>query len=58
MEKFREFKSEKRTIILVSHALDLVKEFCEKTVLLSNGEPIATGSTTHVIDEYLGRVGK
>ena len=41
MDKFKEFKREKKTIVLVSHALNLVKEFCEKTVFLSRGEMLS-----------------
>jgi len=56
LNEFKKFKAEKKTIILVSHALDLVKEFCEKTLLLSRGEMISFGETETVIDEYVGRV--
>ena len=53
MKKFRDFKTEKKTIILVSHALDLVTEFCEKTVLLSNGEMAGYGRTNEIVDQYM-----
>jgi lipopolysaccharide transport system ATP-binding protein len=54
--KFQEFKKEGKTIILVSHAMSLVKEFCEKTLLLSRGEMISFGETEKVVNEYLKRV--
>jgi len=56
MDKFKEFKGEKKTIVLVSHALNLVKEFCEKTVFLSRGEMIAYGRTDDVVSQYLKHV--
>jgi len=56
MDKFKEFKGEKKTIVLVSHALDLVKEFCEKTLFLSRGEMVAFGNTEDTINEYMRRV--
>ena len=56
MDKFKEFKGEKKTIVLVSHALNLVKEFCEKTVFLSRGEMISFGNTDDVVSQYLKRV--
>jgi lipopolysaccharide transport system ATP-binding protein len=56
LSKFKEFKNEGKTIILVSHALNLVKEFCEKTLLLSRGEMISFGETEKVVNEYLKRV--
>jgi len=56
MDKFKEFKGEKKTIVLVSHALNLVKEFCERTVFLSKGEMISFGNTDDVVSQYLKRV--
>jgi len=57
IDKFKEFKGEKKTIVLVSHALNLVKEFCEKTVFLSRGEMISFGKTDDVVNEYVKHVG-
>jgi len=56
MNKFKEFKGEKKTIVLVSHASDLVKEFCEKSLFLSRGEMIRFGETGTVMNEYIKRV--
>ena len=56
LSKFKEFKSSGKTIILVSHALNLVKEFCEKTLLLSRGEMVSFGETETVVNEYVRRV--
>ena len=52
LDKFRQFKEEKKTILLVSHALDLVREFCEETILLSKGEMVSSGKTDDVISIY------
>lgn len=52
MDQFRQFKEEKKTILLVSHSLDLVREFCEETILLSKGEVVNSGKTNDVIDLY------
>lgn len=56
LDEFKKFKAEKKTIVLVSHALGLVKEFCEKTLFLSRGEMISFGETETVINEYVRRV--
>ncbi|MEM4648245.1 MAG: ABC transporter ATP-binding protein [Candidatus Pacearchaeota archaeon] len=56
LDKFKQFKAEGKTIILVSHALNLVKEFCEKTLFLSKGEVVSFGETEAVINEYVKRV--
>lgn len=54
LDKFKDFKAEKKTILFVSHALGLVKEFCEKTLFLSKGEMISFGPTIDVISQYTG----
>jgi len=54
--KFKEFRSNGKTIVLVSHALNLVKEFCEEALLLSKGEMISFGETETVVNEYVKRV--
>ena len=52
IDKFKKFKEEKKTIVLVSHSLQLVKEFCEKSVMLSKGEITAFEKTDDVIRIY------
>lgn len=56
VDKFKQFRSEKKTIIVVSHALQLVREFCEKTIFLSRGEMVSFGTTSEVIEEYVKKV--
>jgi ABC-type polysaccharide/polyol phosphate transport system ATPase subunit len=52
MEKFNEFKKEDKTILLVSHSLDLITKICKESVLLINGKLISKGATEKVIDDY------
>ncbi|OGD53075.1 ATP-binding protein [Candidatus Bathyarchaeota archaeon RBG_13_38_9] len=52
MAKFKEFQAEKKTIILVSHSINLIKEFCKKTVLLSEGKIESYGETNQIADLY------
>jgi len=56
LDEFKKFKADKKTIVLVSHALDLVKKFCEKTLFLSRGEMISFGETGTIINEYVRRI--
>ncbi len=56
LERFRQFKKESKTIVLVSHTLDLVKDFCEKGLYLLNGEVRAFGTSEETIDRYLSDV--
>ncbi|MFZ3169369.1 MAG: ABC transporter ATP-binding protein [Candidatus Methanoperedens sp.] len=52
MEKFNEFKRDGKTIVLVSHSLDLITKICKESVLLINGKLISKGTTEKVIDDY------
>lgn len=42
--KIREFSRQSKTIILVSHSLDLIRSYCDKVSLLSLGILVKTGS--------------
>ena len=55
LERFGQFKAEGKTIVLVSHALGLVKEFCEKALFLSRGEIAGFGEAEAVVSEYMRR---
>ena len=52
-DKMNQFKAEGKTIVFVSHALDTVKELCQRTVLLNEGQIITMGDTEKVINNYL-----
>jgi len=56
LSRFKEFKKEGRTIVLVSHDMNLVTEFCENALFLSKGEIVASGNTKDVVKEYIRRV--
>ena len=58
IDQFKQFKTEKKTVLFVSHALNLVKEFCVKTVFLSRGEMVQFGRTEDVIEKYARSVQK
>lgn len=53
LDKFREFKKEKKSIVLVSHSMNLIRDFCEKTLYLSSGETRAFGPSEDVTNQYL-----
>jgi len=53
LDKFREFKKENKTIVLVSHGMGLIREFCEKTLYLLRGEARAFGPSESVVSLYL-----
>jgi lipopolysaccharide transport system ATP-binding protein len=53
--KIDEFRKVGKTILLVSHQLQTVKELCDRSMLLVGGNIVAIGETLHVIDEYKRR---
>ncbi|MCG2803144.1 MAG: ABC transporter ATP-binding protein [Cellulomonas sp.] len=44
LERIRTFQTEGRTIVLVTHGLDQVAEFCDRAVVLEQGRVAADGS--------------
>jgi len=58
LSKFRDFKKQGRTIVLVSHNLDLVSAFCEKTLYLHNGETRMFDESKKAIQEYRADISK
>jgi lipopolysaccharide transport system ATP-binding protein len=53
LEKFRQFKKEEKSIVLVSHDMNLIKAFCEKTLYLHGGEPRAFGPSEEATARYV-----
>lgn len=56
VNKFKEFKDQKKSIVLVSHSMDLIKEFCENVLFLSKGSVISYGKTEKVINDYKNQI--
>jgi lipopolysaccharide transport system ATP-binding protein len=50
---FRRFRAEGRTIVLVSHDLASIRNYCERTLYLKDGEVVALGPTAEVLDRYV-----
>jgi ABC-type polysaccharide/polyol phosphate transport system ATPase subunit len=53
LDKFAEFRRRGRTILLVTHSLDLVTRFCDQALWLDSGVVKANGDPKRVIDAYL-----
>lgn len=51
-DSFKNFKKNGKTILFVSHDLKAVERFCDKVILLENGEIKAQGEADVVIAEY------
>ena len=52
LDRFHAFKKMNKSIVLVSHSMELVRAFCEKTLYLTNGEVKAFGSSEEVTNQY------
>jgi hypothetical protein len=53
LDKFAELRRRGRTVLLVTHALDLVTRFCDEALWLDGGVAKAQGDPKRVIDAYL-----
>lgn len=55
-DKFWQFKAEGKTVLIASHNTELIKWFCDKTLLIDKGEQIMFGNTNEAVDYYLKNI--
>jgi len=53
-EKFSDLKYAGKTVVLVSHALDSVRQMCDQAAWLEHGKVKGVGLPGDLIDEYVG----
>jgi hypothetical protein len=53
LDKFAEFRRRGRTVLLVTHSLDMVTRFCDEALWIDAGVVRAQGDPKRVIDTYL-----
>jgi ABC-type polysaccharide/polyol phosphate transport system ATPase subunit len=58
LDKFAEFRRRNKTILLVTHSLDLVEKFCDRALWLDKGRTLAEGEPRRVVASYLIDVEK
>jgi ABC-type polysaccharide/polyol phosphate transport system ATPase subunit len=58
LDKFGEFKRRGKTILLVTHSLNLVERFCDEALWLDGGKVRGSGDPKRVVGAYLTDVGK
>jgi ABC-type glutathione transport system ATPase component len=56
LDKFAELKRSNKTILLVTHSLNLVERFCDEAVWLDAGTKQADGDPKRVVGAYLTKV--
>jgi ABC-2 type transport system ATP-binding protein len=55
-DKFRDLKKAGKTIILVTHAMAVVKDLCDTATWLNKGTVVEVGEASTVVDSYLDSV--
>jgi ABC-type polysaccharide/polyol phosphate transport system ATPase subunit len=55
---FEHFNKIGRTIVFVSHNMESIVRFCDRVILLKNGEEIKEGAPRKIVDFYLNSVKK
>ena len=51
-EKFLEFKNLGKTIILVTHTMQVVRDICDTATWINQGTHVVTGDANSVVDKY------
>ena len=51
-EQFRRLRREGRTVLLVSHDMEAIEGFCDRVLLLHEGELVDVGEPAEVVREY------
>ncbi|MDD8048035.1 MAG: ABC transporter ATP-binding protein [Thomasclavelia sp.] len=54
--KLQELKESDKTIVIVSHSLDMIRKICTRAIWIYNGEVKMDGKPEEVIDCYLNQV--
>jgi ABC-type polysaccharide/polyol phosphate transport system ATPase subunit len=55
LDIFRGYKKQNKTVILVTHSMDTVREYCDRALLFHKGRLIEAGRVDEVCDEYKSR---
>lgn len=52
LDVFEKYKADGQTVVLVTHAMETVKKYCNKAILISDGKIIESGNPHKVADVY------
>jgi ABC-2 type transport system ATP-binding protein len=56
LERIKQFQRDGRTILFVSHSVDLVRSICDRVVVLSDGEMVAEGTPGEAVRVFRERL--
>lgn len=52
LDVFEQYKANKQTVILVTHDMETVRQFCDRALLLSEGKIVEIGNPQKIADHY------
>lgn len=52
LDYFRRLKEKKKTVILVTHAMEFIREYCTRAILIENSSILLDGHPSDVADAY------
>lgn len=53
LDRIRQFQKQGKTLLIVTHALETVEEFCDEVLLIHEGKKIMEGEPSKVVFSYL-----
>ncbi len=53
MELFKTYKKKGKTVVLVTHSTNIVREHCDSALLLHKGKIVNSGDVDDVVDQYI-----
>jgi ABC-2 type transport system ATP-binding protein len=56
IRRLRQFQAEGRTLVLVSHGLEIIRQLCDRAIWVQSGKLMAEGNATEVADRYQGHL--
>jgi ABC-type polysaccharide/polyol phosphate transport system ATPase subunit/ABC-type polysaccharide/polyol phosphate export permease len=51
-DRFDQLREEGKTVVIVTHDMDMVRRLCDRALLLHHGEPVALGEAAGVAQQY------
>jgi len=58
MKEFYRYKKEGKTVVLVSHNLSVIEQYCDRALFLDSGEVIAIGDAREVVQKYRNKTAE
>ncbi len=49
---FEKYKADGRTVVLVTHDMEIVRKFCNRAILINNGKIVKSGDPQEIATEY------